>query len=250
MNPNHPSKYILIIGAGSDIARPLAFLYAKQGFGIYLASRSIDRLQRDAADIALRFHVEAAAFAFDVTQTDGHEQFYRSLPHPPFGIICLAGILGEQQDSERSFVEAKKVLDANFNGLVSIVHIAAADLERRKEGFIVGVSSVAGEKGRKSNYVYASAKAGFTAFLSGLRNRLYPANVQVLTVHPGFIRTKMIAGRATLGLITASPEEVARDIFEGQQSGKDFIYSKWFWRFIMLGFRMIPEAVIKKLDLK
>ncbi|NUN70626.1 MAG: SDR family oxidoreductase [Bacteroidetes bacterium] len=243
-------KHILIIGAGSDIARPLAYLYAKAGYGIYLASRSFERLNKDAADIRNRFNVDAAAFAFDVTRTDTHAAFYSSLPERPDGVICLAGILGDQKQSEVNFTAAAEVINANFTGLVSIIHLIAAEMEQRRSGFIVGVSSVAGEKGRKSNYVYASAKAGFTAFLSGLRNRLFPSNVQVLTVHPGFIRTKMIAGRETPGIITASPEEVAKDIFTAQQSGKDFIYSKWFWRFIMLAFRMIPEPVIKKLDLK
>jgi len=243
-------KYILIIGAGSDIARPLAYLYAKAGYGIYLASRNIEKLNRDANDIKLRFIVETHAYKFDVTETAVHQKFYDSLPIKPIGVICLAGTLGEQKKSEQDFTKAKNVLETNFSGLVSIIHIVANDLEQRKEGFIVGVSSVAGEKGRKSNYVYASAKAGFTTFLSGLRNRLFTSHVQVLTVHPGFIRTKMIEGRETLGLITASPEEVAKDIFVAQQSGKDFIYSKWFWRFIMLAFKMVPESMIKKLDLK
>ncbi|MCK9409480.1 MAG: SDR family oxidoreductase [Bacteriovoracaceae bacterium] len=243
-------NYVLLIGAGSDIARPLAFLYAKAGYGIYLASRNYDRLVRDASDITIRYGVDAKAFVFDVTETSKHKQFYESLPNRPHGVVCLAGILGDQKKAEREFSEVENVIAANYSGLVSIIHIIAADLEQRQEGFIVGVSSVAGEKGRKSNYIYASAKAGFTTFLSGLRNRLFTSHVQVLTVHPGFIRTKMIDGRETPGIITSSPEEVARDIFTGQQSGKDFIYSKWFWRFIMLAFKMIPEPVIKKMDMK
>ncbi len=243
-------KYILIIGAGSDIARPLAYLYAKSGYGIYFASRNIEKLNRDANDIKLRFNVDALAFQFDVTKTESHHEFYNSLPMKPIGVVCLAGTLGDQKKSENNFIDAKNVIDTNFSGLVSILHIIATDLEHRREGFIVGVSSVAGEKGRKSNYVYASAKAGFTTFLSGLRNRLYTSHVQVLTVHPGFIRTKMIEGRETPGIITATPEEVAQDIFFAQQSGKDFIYSKWFWRFIMFVFKMTPESMIKKLDLK
>ncbi len=243
-------KYVLIIGAGSDIARPLAFLYAKAGYGIYLASRSVQRLKNDANDISIRFSVPATAYRFDATETSDHQSFYDSLPEKPFGVICLAGTLGEQKKSEQDFAAANNVLTANFTGLVSMLHIIAADFEARREGFIVGVSSVAGEKGRKSNYVYASAKAGMTTFLSGLRNRLYPSRVQVLTVHPGFIRTKMIEGRNTPGIITASAEEVARDIFRAQQAGKDFIYSKWFWRIIMAVFKSIPESIIKKLDLK
>lgn len=243
-------KYILVIGAGSDIALPLEMMYAEAGFGLYLASRDIDRLKNDAESIKAKFSIEIGTYQFDVTATDSHRKFYTELPEKPFGIICLAGILGEQKVSEKDFREAQKVIDANYSGLVSIVHIAVEDLEQRKEGFIVGVSSVAGEKGRLSNYVYASAKAGFTAFLSGLRNRLHTSRVQVLTVHPGFIRTKMIEGRKTIGWITAQPYEVARDIFRAQQSGKDFIYSKWFWRYIMLVFKLIPESIVKRLDLR
>lgn len=243
-------KYVLILGAGSDIARPLAFLYAKHGYNIYLASRSYDKLVRDAKDISVRYNVDAQAFTFDAEDVVSHKTFYESLPNKPIGVICLAGTLGDQKESEKDFSAAEKVIYANYVGLVSIIHLIAEDFEKRREGFIVGVSSVAGERGRKSNYIYASAKAGFTTFLSGLRNRLHPSNVQVLTVHPGFISTKMIAGRTTPKIITATPEEVARDIFNAQQAGKDFIYSKWFWRFIMLAFTMIPESVAKKLDLK
>ncbi|MBI2429261.1 MAG: SDR family oxidoreductase [Ignavibacteriales bacterium] len=243
-------KYVLILGAGSDIARPLAFLYAKHGYNIYLASRSYDQLVRDAHDISLRFKVDAQAFKFDAADVASHQSFYDSLPYKPIGVITLAGALGDQKQSEQKFTDAKNVIDVNYTGLVSIIHIIAADFEQRREGFIVGVSSVAGERGRKSNYVYASAKAGFTTFLSGLRNRLHSAGVQVMTVHPGFVRTKMIEGRTTPGIITASAEDVARDIFKAQQLGKDFVYSKWFWRFIMMAFTMIPESIAKKLDLK
>lgn len=243
-------EYVLFIGAGSDIAYPLECLYAKKGYGLFLAGRRIEQLRNDAQRINEQFGVDAAALEFDVTETDIHQEFYDALPQRPAGIICLAGALGIQKVSEHDFREAAKVIEANYTGLVSIVHIAAAELEKRKSGFIVGVSSVAGEKGRQSNYIYASAKAGFTAFLSGLRNRLYRSGVQVMTVHPGFIRTKMIEGRKTSRLITALPEEVAKDIFRAQQSGKDFIYSKWFWRYIMLVFRMIPESIVKRLNFR
>lgn len=243
-------KYILLIGAGSDIGRPLAFLYAKQGYGIYLASRNLDKLERDAADLMIRFGIIAQAYYLDVTDISTHGDFYQSLPERPYGIICLAGLLGDQSIAENDFTAASQILTTNFIGCVSILNIVAADLEQRREGFIVGVSSVAGERGRKSNYIYASAKAGFTTYLSGLRNRLYRSRVCVLTVHPGFIRTKMIEGKSTPNLITATPETVARDIFTAEEAKKDFIYSKWFWRYIMMAFRMIPESVVKKLNLK
>lgn len=243
-------KYILIIGAGSDIARPLSYLYAKAGYGIYLASRNYEKLTRDANDLKIRYGIDAAAFQFDVTEITTHQSFYQSLQEKPFGVICLAGVLGDQKKAESEFAEAKNIFDSNFSGCVSIINIIANDLEHRREGFIVGVSSVAGERGRKSNYIYAAAKAGFTTYLSGLRNRLFSSHVQVLTVHPGFIRTKMIEGRNTPEMITATPETVAKDLFHAQQNGKDFIYSQWFWRYIMFAFTMIPESIVKKLDLK
>ena len=243
-------EYVLIIGAGSDLSFPLARLYANKGFGLFLASRNYDRLKKDAELLHSEFGVDVHAFKFDVTETSSHQQFYDTLPCKPIGVISLAGILGEQLKSEIEFESAKYVIEANFTGLVSILHIIATDFEERESGFIVGVSSVAGEIGRKSNYIYASAKAGFSTFLCGLRNRLYLSKVQVLTVHPGFIRTKMIAGRKTYQFITASPEAVANDIFKAQQSGKDFIYSKWYWRFIMLAFRMMPHTIVKRINLK
>ena len=243
-------KYILIIGAGSDVARPLASLYAKKGYGIYLASRSRQRLELEANDLKIRYGIETGAYFFDITDIASHQTFYDSLPEQPHGVICLAGFLGDQKESEQDFAKAKTVIDTSYLGFVSFLHIVAGEFEKRKSGFIIGVSSVAAERGRKSNYVYASAKAGFTTFLSGLRNRLHPSHIQVLTVHPGFISTKMIEGRKTPGIITAPPEDVAKDIFKAQQAGKDFIYSKWFWRYIMMAFTMIPESIAKKLDLK
>lgn len=242
-------KYILILGAGSDIARPLSHLYAKAGYGIYLASRDIVKLRRDAVDIKIRYKVEADAYSFDITDWEKHLPFYESLPVKPYGIVCLAGYLGNQGTAENDFYESGKIIATNYLGCVSILNIVANDLERRKEGFIIGVSSVAGERGRKKNYIYGSAKSGFTAYLSGLRNRLFSAKVHVLTVHPGFVRTKMTEGMPLPGAITAQAEEVAKDIFKAQQNGKDFLYSKWIWRYIMLIIRNIPESIFKKLSL-
>ena len=241
---------LLIIGAGSDIGFPLARLYAECGYRIILASRSMEKLRTQAATLQKEYSVTVDAMFFDVLSTASHEEFYRTLPARPDVVITLAGILGAQSVSETNYAAAEEVIDANFTGLISILHLVAAEMETRKHGSIVGVSSVAGERGRKSNYVYAAAKAGFTAFLSGLRNRLHSSHVHVLTVHPGFIRTKMIAPRVTPRIITATPEEVARDIFRAQQSGKDFIYSRWWWRYIMLAFTMIPESIVKRLDFR
>ena len=124
-----------------------------------------------------------------------------------------------------------------------------ATLEKEKRGFIVGVSSVAGDRGRKANYIYGSAKAGFSAYLSGLRNRLYESGVHVLTVKPGFVNTKMTEGLDLPPKLTAQPEDVAKDIYRAQQKGKDVLYTKGIWRLVMLIIKYIPEFMFKKMSI-
>jgi len=161
-------------------------------------------------------------------------------------VISAVGYLGEQDRAQSDFREAKKIIDTNYAGVVSLLNIIANDFEKRKNGFIVGISSVAGDRGRKSNYIYGSAKAALTTYLSGLRNRLYDANVQVLTVKPGFVATKMTEGMALPEKLTAQPEEVAEDIYKAQQKGRNVLYTKWMWRWVMLIIKSIPEFLFKK----
>jgi len=123
------------------------------------------------------------------------------------------------------------------------------DFEKRKSGFIIGISSVAGDRGRKSNYIYGSAKAALTAYLSGLRNRLYVANVHVLTVKPGFVATKMTEGMDLPEKLTAQPEAVAEDIYRAQQKNKNVLYTKWIWRWVMLIIKVIPEWKFKRMSI-
>ena len=118
-----------------------------------------------------------------------------------------------------------------------------------KKGFIIGVSSVAGERGRQKNYIYGSAKSAFSTYLSGLRQRLNNKYIHVMTVHPGFVKTKMTKNLETIKFLTAEPYEVADDIYNGQQNGKEIVYSKWYWKYIMLIVRNIPEFIFKKTNL-
>jgi len=243
------SKYILLLGASSDIAKAIARRYAQEKFNFYLAGRRLPELEKDAIDLNIRYGVQATALPFDMLDFNNHAAFYRSLEPKPTGTICVAGYLGEQKEAETNAGEALRIMATNYTGCASILNIVANDYETRKEGFIVGISSVAGDRGRASNYLYGSAKAGFTAYLSGLRNRLSKAGVPVLTVKPGFVNTKMTEGLPLNPVLTAQPEEVANDIYKAQISGKNVIYTKWFWRFIMLIITSIPEGIFKKLKL-
>ncbi len=236
---------VLIIGAKSDIAKAVARKYAANGYDLCLAARKADELQAFADDLAIRTQQKITCVELDILDYASHRKFYDALPEKPAGVITAVGYLGEQKEAQRSFVEAQKIIDTNYTGLVSLLHIIADDFEQRRTGFIVGISSVAGDRGRASNYVYGSAKAAFTAFLSGLRNRLHEAGVHVLTVKPGFVATKMTEGMDLPARLTAQPEEVAEDIYNAQRKGKYVLYTKWMWQWIMLVIKSIPEWKFK-----
>jgi len=241
--------WILVLGASSDIAKATAQRFAQRGFAHYLAGRNLDELTKDAADLALRSGQPAKAVAFDATAFETHADFYAALDPKPVGAICAVGYLGDQQRAQTDPDEARRIMDTNYSGCASILDRIAADFEDRGEGVIIGVSSVAGERGRMSNYCYGSAKAGFTAYLSGLRNRLSHSGVRVITIKPGFVATRMTEGMDLPPLITAKPEQTARDIERAWRKGKDVVYSRWFWRWIMLMVRNIPERLFKRLKL-
>lgn len=242
-------KYILVLGADSDIAKATIKKYAENGYNFYLAGRFLDELQKDAEDYMLRYKCEVEPVCFDALKYDEHKKFYDDLKEKPIGVICAFGYLGDQEKAQSDFNEAKMILDTNYTGCMSILEIIAADFEKRKEGFIIAISSVAGDRGRKSNYIYGSAKGALTVYLSGLRNRLFEAGVSVITVKPGFVATKMTEGLDIPEKLTAKPEEVANDIFKAQQKGKPIKYTKWFWKYIMLIIRYIPEKMFRKMSI-
>jgi len=242
-------SYVLIVGARSDIAIAVAREYARNGFNLYLAARDASSLQPIAQDISVRYQKIVNIVELDILDFDSHADIYAGLAEKPMGVITAVGYMGEQTQSESDFLEAKRVIDTNYTGLVSLLNIIANDFAERGSGFIVGISSVAGDRGRKRNYVYGSAKAAFTAYLSGLRNRLFDRSVQVMTVKPGFVATKMTANMQLPEKLTAMPDAVAKDIYRAQQKGKDQLYTKWLWRYIMLIICHIPEFIFKRLSI-
>jgi short-subunit dehydrogenase len=157
--------------------------------------------------------------------------------------------MGKNNPQISDWADTLKILDANYIGAVSIFNILGEAMKTRGSGVMVGISSVAGERGRKSNYLYGSAKAGFSAYLSGLRNALYAHGVQVITVKPGFIYTSMTEGLSLPPMLTAKATEVADSVYGAIEKRKDIIYIKWFWKWIMWIIRNIPEKIFKKLSL-
>jgi decaprenylphospho-beta-D-erythro-pentofuranosid-2-ulose 2-reductase len=249
MTENH--KTMLLIGATSDIGRATALAYAQGGWRILLAARNVEAAQRNADDIVTRTGAVVSVHPLDVLESAEMPSFADGLPVLPDTVICLVGEMGDQERAQSDLDHAAMVFRTNFEGPALLLGLFANRFLTRGSGTIVGVSSVAGDRGRGTNYVYGAAKAGFTAFLSGLRNRLAPSRLRVVTVKPGFVRTRMTEGMKLPPLLTAEPAEVGKAILaaaEGKR-GRDVIYVRPVWRGVMSVIGAIPEPIFKKLKL-
>ena len=241
-------KSVLILGSRSDIGLAIAHRFASEGHPLQLAIRNAEADEATKTDIEIRHGVKVTLHEFDVLATNTHQHFVDSLPEMPEIAICVVGLLGSQSLSEHDIHEAIKVIRSNFEGPSTILAILANRFEARGSGTIVGISSVAGERGRATNYVYGSSKAGFTAFLSGLRNRMTSKNVHVVTMVPGYVRTKMTRHLKLPQLFTSDPVDIANLVYAAVASRKDIVYSKW-WFWITAIIRIIPERLFKRMSL-
>lgn len=245
---SEPVSPVLILGARSDIGKALARAYASAGCAVILAARRAKELDDDRRDIELRFKVSATTAEFDVTAPDP-DTFFRNLSEAPGTVIMVAGLLGDQADSAAQDEAAGRVFETNFNGPSRYLLAAARSMKGKVGATLVGISSVAGDRGRGSNFVYGSAKAGFSAFLSGLRNSLAHDGIHVLTVKPGFVDTQMTAGMNLPKPLTAQPDEVAEAILKAHRRNANEIYVRPVWRLVMAVIKAIPEPIFKKLKL-
>jgi NAD(P)-dependent dehydrogenase (short-subunit alcohol dehydrogenase family) len=243
-------KTLLLVGGTSDIGRATALEYAQAGWRVLLAARNEEGARRNAEDIATRAGGAVTVHGLDVLETSRFGAFLDGLPALPDTVVCVVGELGEQARAQADLDHATKVIRTNFEGPALLLGLVAERFLARGSGTIVGVGSVAGDRGRASNYVYGAAKAGFSAFLSGLRNRLSPAGIRVVTVKPGFVRTRMTAGMKLPPVLTAEAQEVGRAIFRtAETGGGDVIYVRPAWRLVMGIIGAIPERVFKRLKL-
>lgn len=243
-------KKILVLGATSAIAMATMRLYATQGAKFYLVARNEEKLILVAADLQVRGAAEVHSCVLDLDDTAHHVAMLQDAHEKLQGIevaLIAHGVLGDQAAAQRDYAVAEEMIRTNLLSAISLITWLANYFEARKSGTIAAISSVAGDRGRKMNYVYGMTKAGLSTFLQGVRNRLDREGVNVITIKPGFVMTPMTA-HLDGGTLFATPEKIASGIVHAIEHRKDVVYLPGFWRVIMAGVRSVPESLFKRLN--
>jgi len=243
---------VLILGATSAIAQAYARRRAAQGCGFILAGRREDRLAAIAADLQACGAASAESFAADLAAIDAIERNAQALL-ARFGavdeVVIAYGVLGEQARAERDLDEARASIDTNFTSAALWILALLKDKPEAKALTIVGIGSVAGDRGRASNFIYGSAKAAFDRFLEGLQQKYQGSAVRIVRVKPGFVDTPMTAAVDKGGPLWATPDRVAADIERAVVKGRRVVYTPWFWWVIMMIIRHLPWVVFRRLKI-
>lgn len=242
---------ILILGATSAIAKHTTRLFAQDNASLYLVARNEDKLSAMQQDMLVRgataVDYEILDLADDKLHADLIERATKKMGNIDIVLIAY-GTLGEQKQSEKNFQNTLNELQINCLSVISILTIIANQFEQQKSGSIAVISSPSGDRGRQSNYIYGTAKGALTIFLQGLRNRLAKSNVHVLTIKPGFVDTPMTKDFKK-GFLWVNPEVISKGIYNAIKKKKEIVYLPFFWRFIMIIIKSIPEKIFKKLSL-
>ena len=244
-------KKILIIGATSAIAEATARMWAARGAALFLVGRKTGQLNTIADDLRIRGAASVGCFTMDACDTPSHAAMLEAAEIALGGLdvaLIAHGSLPDQKACEASVDLTLQEINTNALSVIALATLIAQGFEKQGRGTLAVISSVAGDRGRRSNYVYGAAKGMVSLFMQGLRNRLTRKGVQVLTIKPGFVDTPMTA-TFPKGALWAKPDAIARGIVRAVERGADEVYLPGFWRLIMLIIRHIPERVFKKLSL-
>lgn len=242
---------VLILGATSALAHETAKYFARDGADLVLVARSAEKLEAVRGDLQVRGARAIEVIQADLADLARHQEIIEHSLKPFSGldmVLIAYGTLGDQIHDEQSVEATVREFSVNATSIISWLTLLGNHFEQQKRGCIAVISSVAGDRGRRSNYIYGSAKAALTAFLSGLRNRLARVGVAVVTIKPGIVDTPMTA-HVRKGLLTAKPQAVGEGIYTAMLKRKEVVYLPGHWRLIMWVIRSIPEAIFKKLNL-
>ena len=247
-------KNVVIFGANSAIAVACARLWVAQGCNLFLVGRNKTKLEDLIADLRVRATVDQRidGISADLNELGRHEELFAQAEQAMMGmnvVLVAHGSLPDQKACEQSVAKTLEEIGTNALSVVSLLTLAANRMEAQGAGVIAAIGSVAGDRGRQSNYVYGSTKGMVSLFMQGLRNRLNKKGVAVVTIKPGFVDTPMTAAFEKKGLLWATPEDVASGIVKAMGKGADEVYLPGFWRFIMLVIRHIPERIFKRMSL-
>jgi short-subunit dehydrogenase len=238
-----PHKTVLILGANSDVAKQCIRQYTAKGFTVLAASRDTKSL--DEFIQVNNLSAEVTVLYFDAVDFDSHQKFYDDLTARPNIVVYAAGFLVGNEDVLRDFKSAQQMMMVNYMGAVSILNIIAMDESNKKLERIIGLSSLSGVRGRKSNFVYGSTKAAFTTYLAGLRQELTSRNIKVNALVIGYIRTKINKGLRLNEYLIMEPDYVAKHIIN---AGNSFIIvPNLKWKMIYLILKVLPESLVAKL---
>lgn len=242
---------VFIVGGTSAIAGETAKAYAETGARLFLTGRNPDRLTSVADDLRVRGAAQVETGILDVRDLSRHREVIEAAIARLGGLdvaLIAHGTLPDQAGCQQRVADTVEALHVNFTATIALLTELANYFEDQRGGVIAVVTSVAGDRGRQSNYVYGAAKGGVERFLQGLRNRLYRSGVAVVTIKPGFVATPMTAAMRKNALY-ASPRRVGRTIYRAIERPRDVIYIPWFWRPVMAAIRSVPEWIFKRLHL-
>lgn len=242
---------ILIIGATSAIAEHCARLWAVRGEELFLVGRSSERIDRIAADLTIRGATKVGRYVLDLNDLDDHEDMLDTAERELGGldiVLVAHGTLSDQKACEKSVSLTMQEIKTNALTVIALLTLIANRFEAQRKGTIAVISSVAGDRGRASNYVYGSAKAMVTAFTSGLRQRLHKSGVAVVNIKPGFVDTPMTKDFRK-GILWTNPSAVSNSLVNFIDQRGSVLYVPYFWRLIMLAIKLIPERVFRSISL-